>query len=370
MKANPSEQTHFRQSLIKPDGRDLTLYSRHPIATNLVATTPSKEPITGEPHLRWHPLREEWVAYATHRQNRTFLPPKEYNPLAPTTSPEFPTELPAGDYDIAVFTNLFASLTQTATQAPELSVPTRPGKGHCEVVVFTQDAESCLAALPLSQIELLLEVWADRHREIAKKPDIRYIMPFENRGVEVGVTLHHPHGQIYAYPFIPPAQKNLLHSQGVYFQKHGHTLLANLIQNELAEKSRILIEGPMSVGFIPIFARYPYETWIVPKRAVTGLHDMNWAERQDLARTLKTVLMKFDALWGRPFPYLMILNTAPVDGEDHPEWHFHITLSPAYRSRDKLKFLAGTELGAGMFVNDSLPEEKAAELQKVEVSIE
>ena len=150
-----------KKSLIKPDGRRLFLYSRRPISDQIIAPQPgapqpTQNPVTGTQHLRWHPLRGEWVAYASNRQNRTFLPPKEYSPLAVTSSPDFPTELPAGDYDVAVFDNLFPSLTESATTTPELFVPARPAKGACEVVVFTQDPDTSLGQLPLEQIQLIL----------------------------------------------------------------------------------------------------------------------------------------------------------------------------------------------------------------------
>lgn len=360
----------FKLELEKPDGRALYLYSRDPISTDLIATAPMVERAGGHSHLRWHPLREEWVAYASHRQNRTFLPPKEYNPLAPTSSEEFPTELPAGHYDVAVFDNLFASLHLEAREVPELAVPTRPADGHCEVVVFTQDADASLGRLSLDQIELLLNVWADRERDIARSSQIRYILPFENRGVEVGVTLHHPHGQIYAYPFLPPVQERMLASQRKHFEKHGRTLIGDFVRDEVASGTRIIVRGLECAAFVPVCARYPYEVWIAPYRPVPSLNDMTSAEIKDLARVLKTMLLKFDGLWDRPFPYLMALYAAPVNVEACDEWHFHIQFYPPYRSRDRLKYLAGTELAAGMFVNDSLPEEKAAELRAVEVRID
>ena len=221
-----------KETLTKPDGRGLWLYSRRPIPPGITATSPGNDPPGNKTHLRWHPLRGEWVAYASHRQNRTFLPPPEYNPLAPTTDPAHPTELPAGDYDVAVFENRFPTLTGKAEiPPPEAIVPTRPGKGECEVVVFTQDPNSSLGALPLSHLELLLEVWADRYRELGAREDILYVMPFENRGVEVGVTLHHPHGQIYAYPFIPPVPARELAQQKAHFEETGRGLLDDLLKD-------------------------------------------------------------------------------------------------------------------------------------------
>lgn len=362
---------HLHQKAFrKPDGRDLFLYSRQPISDQIVPTCPKVDGQKGEPHLRWHPLRGEWVAFASHRQNRTFLPPKEYNPLAPTTSSDFPTELPAGDYDIAVFENLFTSLDLRATAAPPEVVPTRPGIGRCEVVVFTKDPDSSLGQLSLPHLFLLLKTWADRYREIPKLGPLQYVLPFENRGVEMGVTLNHPHGQIYSYPFVPPVPAQMTQTQLAHFEKSGTSLLGDLLTAELKNGSRVIHEGRHSAAIIPAFARYPYEVWVAPKRAVPSLADMNDEELFDFGKTLKTVLMKFDALWNRPFPYLMALYAAPSDGKAHPEWHFHIEFYPPYRTKDRLKYLAGTELAAGMFVNDSLPEAKAAELKNISVQID
>src|SRR3954470_8136295 len=225
-----------KKVLIKPDGRQLILYSRRPIAEGIQATSPGTDPPGTKAHLRWHPLRGEWVAYASHHQNRTFLPPPEYNPLAPTTDPAHPTELPPGEYDVAVFENRFPTLTEHAEEpAPPAIVPTRPGKGACEVVVFTQDPSSSLGVLPLDHLELLLEVWADRYRKLGARDDIDYVMPFENRGVEVGVTLHHPHGQIYASPCVPPIPARELEQQRAGLAGHGNGLLEDLIVRELAD---------------------------------------------------------------------------------------------------------------------------------------
>lgn len=361
----------YRKDLKKPDGRRLHLYSRKPIADSIVAVNPPHEPITGRSHLRWHPLREEWVAYASHRQDRTFLPPKEYSPLAVTKSSEFPTELPAGDYDMAVFENLFSSLSldPKGADVPELSIPTAAGTGVCEVVVFTQDPETCLSAMPLSRIELVLNVLGDRTREIGAKPEIQYVLPFENRGVEVGVTLHHPHGQIYSYPFVPPVVSKMVQTQKKFYDAHGKTLISDFLAQELKDGRRMIASGESTQAMIPVCARYPYETWIIPTRPVAYLHEMTPAETRDFARVLKTVLMKMDKMWDRPFPYLMAFYQAPTDKASHPEFHFHVEIYPPYRSRERLKFLAGTELAAGMFVNDCLPEEKAATLRSIEVSL-
>jgi UDPglucose--hexose-1-phosphate uridylyltransferase len=360
----------YSQTLVKPDGRQLTLYSRQPIASDIIAPSPSDEPVEANPHLRWHPLRGEWVAYASHRQGRTFMPPPEYNPLAPTHDPQFPTELPQGKYDVAVFENRFPSMTPLAHDAPALIVETLPANGICEVVVFTQDPAAYLSTLPLDHLELLLQVWADRTQIIGSNSQIQYVLPFENKGVEVGVTLHHPHGQIYAYPFVPPVPARMQANQQSYYQQHQRGLLPDLIQQEIADDRRILYRDDTAIAFVPICARYPYEVWVAPIEPTPTFMDLTSAQRQGLARALKTVTLKYDRLWNRPFPYLMAWYQAPLDGQPHPEWQLHAEFYPPYRTQERLKYLAGTELAAGMFANDALPEAKAQELQAVSVDLE
>ncbi len=355
--------------LRKPDGRELILYSRRPISAEIAATSLEPSPSRPNPHLRWHPLRGEWVAYAQYRQDRTFMP-KEGNPLEPTTDPAHPTELPAGDYDIAVFRNLFPTFAETAHDPPLLPIPTRPARGVCEVVVFTRDPGRTLGTLPLDQIELLIEVWADRWRELGALDDVRYVFPFENRGAEVGVTLPHPHGQIYAYPFVPPIPARELEIQQAFLAENGRGLLETIVEEELGRGGRhVVYEGPHAVAFVPVFARYSYEVWIVPRRPAPSLADFDAAERADFARALKTIVLKYDGLWNRPFPYIASFHQAPTDGRAHPEAHAHLEFYPAYRRSDRLKYLAGSEMGAGVFTADTLPEEKAEELRRVPVDV-
>jgi UDPglucose--hexose-1-phosphate uridylyltransferase len=358
------------QELIKPDGRHLTLYSNQPIADGLVAPSPFPDPQNANPHLRWHPLRGEWVTYAAYRQNRTFQPPPQYNPLAVTVDPANPTELPQGDYEIAVFDNRFPSLALDAHDPPVVTVPTAPANGKCEVVVFTQDPVSSLCKLPLSRIDLLLQVWGDRTLKVGGQHNIHYVLPFENRGSEVGVTLHHPHGQIYAYPFVPSVPARMLAQEREYFMQHGSSLLCDMARDEAADGKRVLYQGEHAIAFVPPCARYPYEVWLLPTAPCKDFAALTPAVRADLARALKTVLLKFEGLWDRPFPYLMTWYQAPTDGNEHPETQLHAEFFPPYRSRDRLKYLAGTEIGAGMFAMDVLPESTAAELQAVQVNLE
>lgn len=356
--------------LTKPDGRNLTLYARQPFAAPAAAPSPFADPLAASPHLRWHPLRGEWVTYAAYRQDRTFLPPPQYNPLAVTRDPAQPTELPDGDWDIAVFDNRFPALARSAAQAPSSIVATAPATGQCEVVVFTKDAQASLGVLPVPHIELLLDVLGDRTARLGARDDVNYVLPFENRGAEVGVTLHHPHGQIYGYPVVPPVPARMQQQASDHYRRHGSGLLQQLIERERADGARMLYAGPHAVAFVPVCARYPYEVWVAPIDPVPGFVQLTAAQRADLARALKTALLKYDGLWQMSLPYLMAWYQAPTDGAPHPESHLHAQFYPPHRTRERLKYLAGTEIGAGFYAMDALPEDKARELQAVTVSLE
>jgi len=351
-----------RQRLVKPDGRRLLLYGTEPLEGVSAAPQPKGDPPHGGSHLRWHPLRGEWVAYASLRQDRTFLPPAGWDPLSPTQAGGEPTELPAGGWHVAVFENRFPSLAPTSRDAPHTIVDTAPGYGTCEVVVYTQRPNGSLADLDPSDLELLIEVWADRIEDLGADESIQYVMPFENRGVEVGATLQHPHGQVYAYPFVPPIPARELVEQRAYHDVHGRGLLEDLVDAELREDRRVLFGTATMAAFVPAFARYPYEVWIAPRAPVPALVELDARQRADLARALRDVIRRYDAVRGSPFPYVMVIHQRPTDGNPHPEAHVHFEFYPQYRSAERLKFLAGTEIGAGMFTNDALPEQKAAEL--------
>lgn len=360
--------TH-RLELRKPDGRSVVLYARHPLAEPAEVPEPRGGPVDARPHVRWHPFRAEWVAYAGHRQDRTFLPPPDYDPLAPTKPGGEPTELPPGDWEVAVFENRFPSL-RLAAPAPEPSiVPTGPGVGVCEVVVYTQEREGGLGDLSLDRVDLLLEVWGDRTRALGSRPEIRYVMPFENRGIEVGATLSHPHGQIYAYATVPPIPAAEQREERRHWEERRSGLLASHLEAEMRSGARIVYRGDFAVAFVPAFARYPYEVWVAPRAPVPTLDALDGAARADLARALRVTVRAYDALFAKPFPYVMVFHQAPTDGAPHPEAHLHAEFYPPYRTATKLKYLAGTEIGAGFFTNDSIPESKAAELQRAAASV-
>ena len=355
----------YTADFLKPDGRSLRLYGRQPVTIDGPVPSPGDR-VEARPQLRWHPLRAEWVMYAAHRQGRPFLPPPGYNPLAPTSDPEHPTELPQGNYEMAVFQNRFPSLSLDAPPPPEVpGIPVRAGVGSCEVVVFTQDPEATLAGLPEASVRLLLDVWADRTAALGADPRVRYVLPFENRGVEVGVTLHHPHGQIYAYDHLPPVQERALESMRRYQAEHGRPWLQDFVAEEQEAGLRLIKVLPGALSLVPPFARYTYETWVLPTRPASSLLELSEGERGDFAAVLHDALRRLDALFGVRMPYLLVVQQAPVDGASYPEWPLRVEISPYLRAPGRMKYLAGTEQGAGEFANDALPESKAAELREV-----
>jgi UDPglucose--hexose-1-phosphate uridylyltransferase len=317
--------------------------------------------------LRWNPLRREWVITATHRMDRVLHPPRDYCPLCPTVPGGFETEIPRPDFELAVFENRFPSLhlvpPEPDVDGTELS-PVAPAGGVCEVVVYTPEHEGSIATLSLERVIQLIYVWQDRYREISRREGIRYILIFENRGPEVGVTLSHPHGQIYAFPFIPPVPELELASARAYRQKRGRCLFCDLLAEEIADGRRIIMESSGWVAFVPFAARYSYEVHLYSRRCLASLTELNTTEVVQLAKMLQELVACYDRLFDAPFPYLMILHQAPVQaGSGDERGHLHFEFYSPVRDRDKLKFLAGCEQGAGTFINDAAPEKKAAELR-------
>jgi UDPglucose--hexose-1-phosphate uridylyltransferase len=319
--------------------------------------------------LRWHPILREWVITATHRQDRTFLPPKDYCPLCPTQPGAFPTEVPSPDYETVVFENKFPSLQYPAPEEAVVETElykVRPAEGKCEVVLYSSKHDGSLADESEQDIRNLIEVWTDRFEELGAEPYVDYVFIFENKGKEIGVTIDHPHGQVYAYPFIPPIIKRELEGSREHHQNTGRCLMCDIIAEEKKDGRRVVVENDSFFAAIPFYARYPYEVHIFSKAHKGCLPEFTEDERWDLAKILKTVLLKFDNLWDMSLPYMMVLHQTPTDGEKHDYYHFHIEFYPPYRTKQKLKYLAGSESGAGVFINDTLAEEKAAELRETE----
>ena len=323
--------------------------------------------------LRYDPLIGEWLATATHRQDRTFLPPPDFCPLCPTKPGAFPTEVPEPDYDIVAFENRFPSLKRQPEKPAIESdgiYKVEPAAGVCEVVLYSPDHRTSLAAEPVEKIHKLVRVWRHRFEELEKHSFVKYVFIFENKGEAVGVTLHHPHGQIYAYPFVPPVVAKELAQTERHFEETGKCLLCEIVEKETSNGSRMIASNASFAAYIPFFARYPYEVHIAARRHLQAFTDLSAHEERDLAEVLKQLLVAFDKLFDRSFPYIMAIHQRPTDGSHYDHYHFHIEFYPPMRTAEKLKYLAGSEAGAGMFINDTLPEIKAPELRALVEPVE
>lgn len=317
--------------------------------------------------LRWNPLLEEWVITATERQDRTFQPPAGFCPLCPTRPGAFGTEIPRPDFDIAVFENKFPSLRRQPPRAAvngDALTPVRPAAGICEVVVYSPRHGGSLATESPARIAHLIAVWQDRFRELSARPGIRYVLIFENKGAEIGVTLSHPHGQIYAFPFLPPIPRRQLAAQRRHWRRTGHCLRCDLLRRESRVHRRVVYENSAFTALVPFAARYPYEIHLLPRRHCAGITELRPAEVPALAQALSAVTAGYDRLFGFPMPYMMLLHQRPAGRRaSWPEVHFCFEFLPPYRTAKKLKYLAGCESGAGTFINDTLPEQTAPRLR-------
>jgi UDPglucose--hexose-1-phosphate uridylyltransferase len=320
--------------------------------------------------LRRHPFLDTWVITATQRQDRTFLPPDNYCPLDPTKPGAFPTEIPFPDYDIVVFENKFPSLKPNpdvpAVAGTEV-MPVQPSHGVCEVVCYTENHHATFADLPLTQVRKLTRVWKDRYEALCGRPEIEYVFIFENKGKEIGVTLTHPHGQIYAYPFIPPYLHIELASERTHLAKTGRNLFDDWLRDEGitgGKGEREVYRNEHFVALVPFFARYPYEIQIVPFEHLRSFADMSVLHLDSLSEILSNTTRRYDKLFGFSMPYIMCMHQRPAKG-DYDFNRFHIEFYPPYRTAKKLKYLAGSEAGAGAFINDTLPEETSKTLREI-----
>ncbi|MGQ9554538.1 MAG: galactose-1-phosphate uridylyltransferase [Anaerolineae bacterium] len=318
--------------------------------------------------LRWHPLLEEWVVTATHRQERTFFPPADYCPLCPTRPGGFPTEVPEANYDVVVLENRFPSFLanppEPAVSGHELT-PVMPAQGICEVVLYSPQHDATLVSLGRETVYKLVQVWRDRYEELGARPDIKYVFIFENRGAEVGVTLTHPHGQIYSFTYVPPIPQRELASMWKHWQRTGRCLLCDLLRWEAEEGMRLVSQYGGFYALVPFYARFPYEVHIVPETHCGSLSELSENGDWELAGAVYDVVARYDALFSNPMPYMMILHQSPTDGGDYVYHHFHIEFYPLRRAANKLKYRAGCESGAGTFITDALPEDWAAQLRQV-----
>lgn len=378
------------------DGRELIYYGE---SADWAAGFPDRRPpgrFEASSEIRYDPLLGEWVIVAGHRQDRTYLPPAGHCPLDPS-APGNLTEIPAPRYDVAVFENRFPALTRQAgadgagglpapgpvpvrpgndepvpagapgwaPAGPGSLMAERPGNGRCEVVCFSQDHCASFADLTPGQAALVLAAWTDRSATLAALPGVEQVYCFENRGQEIGVTLTHPHGQIYAYPFITPRTSRMLATAAQYRRQAGRNLFDDLVRAELSDGSRVVTEGDHWVAFVPHAAHWPYEVHLYPRRRVPDLPGLDAGQRDEFCPVYLDLLRRFDRLFGTPAPYISAWHQAPVQA-GRPDFALHLELFTIRRAPGKLKYLAGTESGMGSFSSDIAPEAAAAALRREE----
>lgn len=351
------------------DGRELIYFDDGPAGSRGFRDERSLVPTETASELRYDPMLGEWVIVASHRQDRTHLPPADECPLCPTVDGHT-TEIPAPDFDVVVFENRFPSLTtapaalRTDDGSPEHTGPTRErGIGRCEVVCFTSDHGSSFASLSRRRARTVIEAWADRTEQLSRVTGVEQVFAFENRGEEIGVTLHHPHGQIYAYPFVTPRTRRMMEVAEQHRQETGGNLFADVLASEQREGVRIVTSSDHWLAFVPAAARWPYEVHLFPRRRVPDLPALSDEQRDDLAEIYPDVLGRLDRIHGSPMPYIAAWHQAPVHASRDLAY-LHLQLCSLRRAPGKLKYLAGSEAAMGVFINDIAPEAAADALRR------
>lgn len=365
----------LKRSTRLADGREL-IYFDDPGTTlgpDRAADARDLDPRPATATMRQDVLTGDWVSVAAARQNRAFLPPAELDPLAPQT-PTNPSEIPS-QYDVAVFENKSPSfgpaLAEAFGDAPAASDPprglddlahlglgrTRTSVGRCEVVCFSPERAGSFGTQSVTRARTVIEAWADRTAALSALPGVAQVFPFENRGEAIGVTLHHPHGQIYSYPYITPRTTRLLDS----IDRTSPDLFQRILEFEQAGP-RVLLRGEHWTAFVPFAARWPIEVHLLPHRQVPDFAGLTDAERDELAPLYLRLLRGVDALYDTPTPYIAAWHQAPVAvGRDTVRLNLQLT-SPR-RAADKLKYLAGSEAAMGAWIGDVPPETAADRLR-------
>lgn len=304
------------------------------------------------PEFRWNPLLATWTMVATNRQHRPHLP-KTYCPFCPKDNKALP------EYDVLAYDNDFPVMDLSS----KLPSPKPNGKmiqraepvGKCEVILYSPEHDKTLYQLPDEHVQKIVELWASRFAELQKDKRIKYIFEFENRGEEVGVTIHHPHGQLYAYSFVPHKIETELRNCKQYFKLHGRNLFADLNDSEKKNKTRVVYENKNFIAYIPYFADYPFGVFVVSKNLRGNITQFTATEKKDLAEMLKKLTAGFDKIYDREFPYMMCLHQTPVNERKYKDaemyYAFHIEFYPPLRAKDKIKWYAGSEMGAGAAAN-------------------
>lgn len=311
--------------------------------------------------LRWHPLIKDWIMIASHRQNRPQMP-KDWCPFCPGSG-----KVPE-DYEVFSYENDFPPLMQDPPEPDDVAnnfFKVRPAYGRCEVILYSPVHDAVLTDLTATHVAKLVDLWCERFTAISQDEKIKYVFIFENRGEMVGVTMPHPHGQIYGYSVIPKKIGLELESSKEYYADTGRCVFCDMLKEETGFKKRIIFENEHFTVFLPFFTEYPYGVYIMSKRHTGIITDFNASERLALAGTLRNTVGMLDCLFGFAFPYMMGMHNTPVNsGNFDSYYHFHIEFFPPMRSADKQKFNASSETGAWAYCNPTCPEEKAEELRQ------
>lgn len=309
--------------------------------------------------LRWNPIQGQWIIVAAHRRNRPHRP-KEWCPFCPGSG-----KVPDG-YDVYAYPNDFPSLMENPPEPDVESSPISPVdtlRGACEVILYSPEHEATLADLHLDHLRKLIDLWRERYETLGSKDFVNYVLIFENRGDVIGVTITHPHGQIYAYPFVPPRPQRELANEEKYWVDRGRCLCCDIIDSEKDNGRRIIVDNPHFIAFVPFFAAYPYEVHLYPKRHLQSLSDLTSEEANSFAKTLKAVVRKYDNLFDMTFPYMMIFSQKPTDGGAYLYHHFRVEFYPPLMDEKNIRYIAGGETGSGVQVNPTDIEAKARELR-------
>jgi len=310
--------------------------------------------------LRWNPLIKDWVMIASHRQGRPQMP-KDWCPFCPGSG-----KVP-DNYTVIKYDNDFPALRSDPPEPDDVATgmfKTAPAYGKCEVVLYSPEHTITLPELPQSQVREIVDLWAERYTELKKDPNVKFIFIFENRGDVVGVTMPHPHGQIYAYPFIPKKIAVEIDATQEHLAEHSSCLVCDMLRDEVADGRRIIIENEHFYAFLPFFSEYPYGMYIVSKEHKQSIEELTDAEKDSLAQIVRETAGTLDSLFDYAFPYMMCMYQSPVNSGDMSAYsHFHIVFYPPMRSADKQKFNASSETGAWAHCNPTAPEEKAEELR-------
>jgi len=311
--------------------------------------------------LRWHPLIKDWIMIASHRQNRPQMP-KDWCPFCPGSG-----RVP-DNYDVYKYDNDFPALSQNPPVPDDVETElyrTREAYGKCEVILYSPQHTVTLPELPVSHVKKLVDLWTERFIELSKDEKIKYIFIFENRGEIVGVTMPHPHGQIYGYSYIPKKLELELGACKEHYDQNKSCLICDILKNEMDFGERVIFENEDFIVFLPFFTEYPYGVYIASKKHKQNLTQFDDSEKLNLARTVRDTAGMLDSLFGFQFPYMMCMHQDPVNSGDFSEYyHFHIEFFPPMRAADKQKFNASSETGAWAHANPTKPEEKAVELRQ------